>query len=92
MPCSDEPCSAAALWEDQELAGLRKQFRSWEIWYVLCYPNSISWCARLSDEPVSRFIRNTPGELAAAIEAAILRTAAGEAESGHDHEPGQPWA
>ena len=61
----------AAFWADTELALLRERFRDWDLWYVLCYPNTVSWCAKPVGQPIATLHGNTPAELAEYIEAAI---------------------
>lgn len=74
MACRDIPYQMAAFWADTELALLRERFPGWYLWYVLCYPNSVSWCAMPLGQQIATLHGNTPAELAEYIEA----TEAGE--------------
>lgn len=70
MGCRDTIYRSVTFWADDALASLRERFPKWDVWYVYCYPNNVSWSAKPAGDPIATIQRGTPDDLASAIEVA----------------------
>lgn len=52
---------------DRQLAGLRKRFPGWKIWYVPKTDQGVTWCAH----PLPILNEKSPDDLAAAMAARV---------------------
>jgi hypothetical protein len=53
---------------DRQLALLRPNYAGrWDIWYVPCWPNYTTWCAKPAGTPIATINADSPESLVAAI-------------------------